>query len=222
MTNPNLMTSLNNKKQTMTVLVLAMALWNGSSCLAQTGMMGDDSMLPPEVVPIDPNVVMQQPQAASNAAGMAAGQMVPGMTGGINGMQTAQQASRSMYDSLMGSNGQLPPQFANNAPQGFSPAGNGLGPAPNQLGQSGMMQPGQNAGGPLVHAQTQTLTGSVKYKPTRHDTRRGGFSNAFSSIAGFGSGIAMGGLVRRPSTLLGLGMFGGGLTGFGSRNGFRY
>lgn len=206
------------------MLVLACLLSPLPAAMAQVGY--SDDLLPPEVVPMDPAVAqaMSQKQAMGRQTGMTESQLPPGMVGQPPAnmpMQSAQDASRAMYNSLMGANGQLPPQFANYTPPGISPAGNGLGPAPGQ--QSGLMQPGQIAeANNIAPLQSQTLSAPAKHKPVRHDTRRGGFSNAFSAVAGFGSAVAMGGLVRRPSTGFGLGMFGMGLTGVGSRNGFRF
>lgn len=213
-------TSLNNRRAILLTGALSVMLSGATAAGAQATdaiMGGEDSLLPPEVVPLEPEAAnaMAQKQAALRAAQMTAGPttapMVPGMPAG---MQTSQDATKAAYASLMGNNGQLPAQFANRAGQGLSMNPPGLASANgSQLGQSPLVQPGQS----IPQGQSQTLSGGVKYKPVQHDTRRGGFSNALSAVAGIGSGILVGGLVRRPSTALGVGMFGVGLSGFGSR-----
>src|SRR5262249_41499213 len=95
-----------------------------------------------------------------------------------------------------------------------------------QLSQSGWMQPGQSPAmvnnGISTNPQSQMLTGSVRQKQYRRDIKRAGLSNAFSALAGFGSGMMLGSMVRNPNGGCGLGMMGLGMTGFGTRNGFRF
>jgi hypothetical protein len=253
-------TSLNNKKQALTLLALSLALTSGSVALAQgleAGPMGTlspstiigndaDTLLPPEVVPLDPTVAqrMQQTQAAARAAGsvsqIPAGS-VPGIVNPMEdkmaGMHSAKDARKAVLDSLMG-NGQVAPQHAalmnqaiGAAPMNGPTAGGALigtmqapmnAPGVQQVGQSAWMQPGQTNGAIPSHTQSQTLTGGVKQQPVRHDTKRGGFSHAVSGIAAMGSGVFLGGAAGYPSSPLGLGIFGLGATGFGTRNGFRF
>jgi len=220
--------------------------------LSQTSSLGpeQESLLPPEVVPLDPTVAqrMTQAQAQSRAASMEAmpqaqGQAFPGMTGGqqMGQMQTAQDFRKAAFNSLMGQQNVQPRQaFAQGMPgqngfMGNQPLdGSALGQSPlvsnngadPQLSQSGWMQPGQNPAmvnnGISTNPQSQTLTGSVRQKQYRRDIKRGGFSNALSAIAGFGSGMMVGSMVRNPNSAFGLGMMGLGMTGFGTRNGFRF
>jgi hypothetical protein len=253
-------TSLNNKKQALTLLALSLALITGNAGLAQgleAGPMGTlspstiigndaDTLLPPEVVPLDPTVAqrMQQSQAAARAAGAASQAPVGGVPGIVNpmedkmaGMQSAKDARKAVLESLMG-NGQVSPQHAammNQAigasPMGGPATGGGLigtmgapmsAPGVQQVGQSAWMMPGQTNGAIPSHTQSQTLTGGVKQQPTRHDTKRGGFSHAMSGVAAAGSSVFLGGAAGYPSSPFGLGMFGLGATGFGTRNGFRF
>ncbi|GEM_PF-492410 len=206
-----------------------------------------DSLLPPEVVPLDPSVAarMSQSQAQARAAQMNMPvQAAPGMSdpsAQFGGMQTARQARQAAFDSLMNQS-QAPP--VNQSYQGsfagggqannFGSMGNMTagGPAPQGFNSPTAAQPqvASNSGSPQSNwvqpgqAGSQTLTGGVKNAPVRHDIRRGGFSNAMSAVAGLGTGLFLGSLVNRSyySSPFGLGMFGLGLTGFGLRNGFRW
>jgi hypothetical protein len=257
--NANRTTSLNNKKQAMTLLALSFALFSGNVAVAQgleAGPMGTlspstiigndaDTMLPPEVVPLDPSVAqrMQQVQAAARAAGAANQNPNPSIPGIVNpmedklaGMQSAKDARKAVLESLMG-NGQVAPQHAQlmnqaigAAPMSGPTAGGALigtmqapmgTPGVQQVGQSAWMQPGQTNGAIPSHTQSQTLTGGVKNQPVRHDTKRGGLTHAVSGISALGGAMFLGGAAGYPSSPLGLGIFGLGATGFGTRNGFR-
>jgi hypothetical protein len=226
-----------------TIMLVAGA---GQSALAQ-GMQGGqndfggspDSLLPPEVVPLDPSAAnkLMQSQAQSRAAQMSMPEAQGGMPsapGGdpMNGMQSAQDARRAAYDQLMGQN-QVTPinrSYQNQFPGAQGGPGTGMGPSftpvannyggpggpGGQTSQSGWTQPGQGG--------SQTLTGGVNYNQQRRDIRRAGFSNALSAVAGLGTGLMLGSLVSRSyySSPVGLGALGLGMTGFGLRNGFRW
>src|SRR4029450_4952971 len=96
--------------------------------LSQTSSLGpeQESLLPPEVVPLDPAVAQKltQAQAQSRAASMdampqAQGQAFPGMTGGqqMGQMQTAQDFRKAAFNSLMGQQNVQPRQaFAQGMP----------------------------------------------------------------------------------------------------------
>lgn len=240
------------KKQALKKAFAAMlALFSGSAgqaALAQGldngPLSGDDSYLPPEVVPLDPSAAgkLMQSQAQARAAQLASPELQssPMVTGDpLGGMQTAQDARKAAYDQLMNQSQAMPSnrayqnqyqpsmgQPAQGMPgmtnpyayQGQPMANNYAGPTGPAAGtgQSGWMQSG--AGG------QQTLTGGVKYTQQRRDIRRAGFSNAMSAIAGLGTGLFLGSLVNRSyySNPVGIGMLGLGMTGFGVRNGFRF
>ncbi len=238
--------------QTTIQSVQAQGMEAGSAgSLSQTSSLGpeQESLLPPEVVPLDPAVAqkMMQAQAQSRAASMDAMPQTqgfaPGMTGGnqMGQMQTAQDFRKAAFNSLMGqSNAQHPQPFAQGmqGQNGFMTNqpldGSQLGQSPlvsnngadPQLSQSGWSQPGQSAGmvnnGISTNPQSQTLAGGVKHKQYRRSIKRAGFSNAVSALAGFGSGMMVGGMVTNPNTAFGLGMMGLGMTGFGTRNAFRF
>lgn len=212
-----------------------------ASSLQPTGVgLEQDSLLPPEVVPLDPaaasSLVKSQEQARNFALNSSAGTMQTTANGrsSINGMQTAQDFRKAALNSLTNQS-PIQGQFVPNAfmsGQGIgSLAGQGSSiangqQANGQLGQSSWIRPGQDApalaSSTAGASQSQTLTGGVKNQPIRRDTKRGGFSNAFSALAGFGSGMMLGSMVRYPNSALGLGLFGLGASGFGIRNGFRW
>ncbi|MBI4533778.1 MAG: hypothetical protein HY711_07500 [Candidatus Melainabacteria bacterium] len=222
--------------------VYAQALSQGTS----TGLypvatfQGEDTLLPPEVVPLEPLAAsrMSQAQAQSRASGygeaVAQGNLASGDP--LSALQSAQDFRKAALNSLMGQ-GQLPGQMAtanqgqttmpyNTSQLGSSPLITSNTNSDVQLGQSSWMQPGQNPSAAqssqVSHGQMQTLSGGVKQKQVHRDIRRSGLSNALSALGGFGSGVMVGSMVRNPNTAFGLGMFGLGLTGFGVRNAFRF
>ena len=153
-----------------------------------------DSLLPPEVVPIDPNAVSQ---VQSRQAGMPAGQTNP--------MEMRRQA----LGQLLGDQTTIPPaamkpwragQTATQMPGNLSsvpgmPQVTGMPQAAlsNQTTQLGapnyQMANNQNySGSQGFNAPSQTLTGSSQNQPQQINTRRGGFSNIFSSAATMGLG----------------------------------
>src|SRR5271169_3486725 len=112
--------SLNNQKQTAAVLALSLLLLNGSAVLAQgmeAGQMGayspssalgpdQESMLPPEVVPLDASVAQKLSASQAEARAMQAQISTPGNVPGlVNGMpsgyQTAQDARQNLFKSLL-------------------------------------------------------------------------------------------------------------------------
>ena len=100
--------------------------------------------------------------------------------------------------------------------------------APATTGTSDWIMPEQKGGQAGVATnfgnvdQTQTLTGQAQQQQVRHSTMRGGGSNAVSAMAGLGAGAILGSVLRRPNSLMGLGMTGLMLNGFGNRNAFRF
>ncbi|MFN8656792.1 MAG: hypothetical protein U0105_10680 [Candidatus Obscuribacterales bacterium] len=176
----------------------------------------------------------------------------PGLVAGDNnnGMQSAQDFRKSAFESLY-NQGQMPQQqqqqpvwragqvsYGNGAPA--MPMNGMQSGMPNMPGAPGMQQPGfappgspqfgqypstpGMTNGALYSAhQTQTLSGAPKSKPIVKDVRKGGFSHALSAMAGFGAGaITHGALMNPQSAMMGLGMFGATMTGFGVRNASRF
>jgi hypothetical protein len=192
-----------------------------------------DSLLPPEVVPLDPAAAtrMSQSQAQSRAANMASGSQsassVPGMqplTPPGGDMQTAQDFRKSMFNSLY-NQGTLAPQNAQQGTQNqmannqqFSTPGN-LQQQQPQMGQSQWM--GAN-GAP----QTQTLTGAVKQPNRQGNSKFNGVKHALGLTAGLGGGLMVGALMFRNGASgsaagLGMGLMGASMLNYGMRNAFR-
>ncbi len=197
-----------------------------------------DAMLPPDVVPLDPAVGqrMSQAQAAArqnNAnnsynngqqSAMAGDpSMANGMSNGMsNGMPNNMSNDQGMQNNF---NNQSQGQF-NNMQQANN-MGQPNGNAPGSTGTSDWIMPnGQDQNAPMTAygnvSQTQTLTAPPSNPIVRRSTRRGGMGTAVSALAGFGAGAMVGTMIRRPNTLFGLGATGLFMTGFGTRNGFRF
>jgi hypothetical protein len=221
----------NNKKAFgVSAVALALLLSNGAAALAQDAMLGDD-LLPPEVVPLDPTTAssVQAPRATAPNAGAGAvatdGQVVPGLVNnGVPGnMQTAKDARAAAFNALYGQ-GQLQQQqpfAAGGVMQNQVP---GMDPNANAMNGSGSGAYGsQVAAQPPMTASTQRLSGPTKNQPKIRDTKRGGLSNGISAVSAFGTGALLSGaLMRNTNPMMGLGIFGLTMTGFGVRNAFRF
>lgn len=191
-----------------------------------------DSLLPPEVVPLDPTAAAQmvQSQAQSREASMAA-QSVPGLAGlqPVNPpaeMQSAQDFRKSMFDSLYNqnvqpANQQTAPNFqamqGQMAPQ--QPTFGNQNQLSKQLGQSQW----QGAHGSV---QEQTLAGGVKTPNRAGNNKFNGVKHLLGTATGFGGGLLVGGMMMRngnssPAAMLGLGLMGGSVLNYGLRNAFR-
>jgi hypothetical protein len=189
-----------------------------------------DSLLPPEVVPLDPATASSLTQAQAEKRSTAPSNFgsfategnlsVPGLVdnGVPNNMQTAKDARAAAFNALYGQ-GSLPQQ----PPGGVNPNFAG--------GQPGMGQPPMNGSGSAQYGsvaqsmptQSQTLSGASKIKPKVRDIKRAGISNTISALAGFtGGAVAAAALMRPTNSAMGLGMFGLTMTGFGVRNAFRF
>ncbi len=205
---------------------------------AQSASPSQDSLLPPEVVPLDANAgaAMQAAQTNSfNAPAVSAqpaqqpAQLPP------QEMQTSQEWRKAAYASLMNNpNAQpianqqaqmAPPQMANQAPgmqaPGMNPNMNNAPQQAGQLGQSGWM--GGNGQPTPAANQSQTLTGQVQQQPTNKKnstSKLTGLAHAASMAAMFGSGAMVGALMMSRSPAYGAystGMFGGSLINYGAR-----
>lgn len=205
--------------------VAAQGLANGNYA-SQSGLPDQDSLLPPEVVPLDPNAASNLSAAETAKRQAQAMGTTPG-AGSVPGLvntpsyptapMTAQQMRSAAYGSMY-NQGQMPMQSQwqsgsvnyNNNPAMNYPALN----APYDAAMANN-QP----------AQSQTLTGgSPNHYPTQNITR-GGATNTVSGLAALGTAGLLSNFLIRPSSagsaLMGVGMFGLMMTGFGARNGFR-
>lgn len=146
----------------------------------------------------------QQQQQVWRAGQVSYGNGAPAMPNSMpmNGMQAGMPGMPGMQTGM-----QQP---------GFAPPGS------PQFGQY-PSTPGMTNGALYSAHQTQTLSGAPKSKPIVRDVRKGGFSHALSAMAGFGAGaITHGAMMNPQSAMMGLGMFGATMTGFGVRNASRF
>lgn len=199
-----------------------------------------DSLLPPEVVPLDPSAAsaLSASQAQSRQAGAAGQANVPGLVQAqeANPMDLRKQA----FDQLYGGQSTLPPnavnqiwragQQAQQAMQPMQPIMGqpdlpGLAPTSSNTPQPQLGAPNyQMANNQQMHqgyiAQSQTLTGQAQNQPQPVNTRRGGFSNMLNYAAAAGMGVTSGLMMNNP--WLGAGIFATTMTGFGVRNNSRF
>jgi len=200
----------------------------------------NDSYLPPEVLPLDPQVATQLSQAQAKAREMnpvnrdlnvSADTMGDPTNGSMVNNGASAMNSRSMRQDMMSAltapnNGAQFNNMDNN--QANNQAMGNMQGAPATTGTSDWIMPEQpgSQGGIATDfgkvEQTQTLSGQTQQQAVRHDTMRRGGSNAVSAMAGFGAGAILGSVLRRPNSLMGLGMTGLMLNGFGTRNAFRF
>ncbi len=200
-----------------------------------------DSFLPPEVVPLDPAVAQKMSQAqaqarqdsANNAnsygqnsamSGNPAGGNDAGMNNAgmnnFNNQNNSQQARQDMMNNMMSQGGM------NQGQPNFSQSSMGGQEVPGNTGTSDWIMPGQDQNAPMTAygnvSQTQTLSAPPSNPIVRRTTRRAGMGTAMSALAGFGAGAMVGTMIRRPNSLYGLGAAGLMMTGFGTRNAFRF
>lgn len=214
------------------VAAIALTLMLSSTAMAQdfSSSNSEESLLPPEVVPLDPATANSmsahqaaQRQSSMGTAGSVAteGEAVPGLVsnGVPNGFQTAKDARTAAFQSLYGQ-GQVQPILPMQAMGGVSQS--------QMIGQNPMMNgSGSGAYGtqqvPPVPTQSQRLSGAPKNPSKIRDIKRGGISNTISALAGFGAGAVTAGALMRPTSYpMMLGMYGLTMTGFGVRNAFRF
>ena len=204
-----------------------------------------DSLLPPEVVPLDPATAssLSASQAQARQANMAAAsQSVPGLSDSApNPMALRQQA----FGQLLGDQTTMPPDAMNKIwraglrPQETAPMQAPQDPsmmsqAPGMMQQAPDMAPAQ-LGGPNYQmannqqmqqgyiAQSQTLTGGSNNQPQQNSqsTRRGGLSNFLNYAGAFGAGAMTSGFFTN-NPWMGAAVFGSTMTGFGVRNNSRF
>lgn len=204
-----------------------------------------DSLLPPEVVPLDPNTSstlsnnQAQARQINNMQSMdtAPGLLAPSMPAApqANAMDMRNQA----FNQLYGGQSALPPdaqqqiwRAGQNTPE-LGPNGMPAGMAngmPNS-GFPGMASP--MPGGPNYQmannpqqgyvAQSQTLTAQSKNQPSQVSSKRGGISNVLNYATAFGAGALTSSFFTNPGNAwLGAGMFGMTMTGLGVRNNSRF
>lgn len=226
----------NNRIAKMTLAVALVSCLFGQTlpAMAQYSLQAEqDSLLPPDVVPLDPAVgqKMSQAQAAArqNMNNSSYGQQ-SAMAGDPSGMNTGM--SNGMSNGNGGgmqnfTQGNMQPNMQAMGQPNMQGQPSMQGQAPGTTGTSDWIMPGgQNQNSSTTAygnvSQTQTLTAPPSNPIVRRSTRRGGMGTAVSALAGFGAGALVGTMIRRPNSLFGLGTAGLMLTGFGTRGGYRF
>lgn len=205
-----------------------------------------ESLLPPEVVPLDPTTASQmvQSQAQAREASMLSSQSVPGL-GGMQAltppseMQSPQDFRKSMFDSLYNQNDLQPVnqpnqnlqvmqgQMGQMAPGMAQPQQPNFGMQNQQQQQQPPQQLGQSAWqGARGSSQEQTLSGGVQTPNRAGNSKFNGIKHVLGTATGFGGGLLVGGMMMRqgsssPAAMLGLGLMGGSVLNYGMRNAFR-
>ncbi len=213
----------------LAVAVVAMIALNTQvivPALAQSA----DSYLPPEVVPLDPQVASQLAQSEAKAResmpvnrGLNVSADPIGDPANSAANAAGAMNSRTMRQDMMQS------LASPNSGAQFGNMGNAAAQAaPATTGTSDWIMPEKPSTQQGIATnygnveQTQTLSGQAQQQGVRHDTRRGGMSNAVSGMAGFLGGAILGSALRRPGSLMGMGMYPFMLGGFGPTAAFRY
>ncbi len=233
-------------------MALSMALFScllGQSvslpAMAQYSLQAEtDSFLPPEVVPLDPAVAQKMSQAqaqarqesANNSNSYGQNSAMSGSPAGANdaGMNNFNNQNSMMNQNGMNQNGMnqgnmnlgnMNPGNMNQGQPNFQSSMGGQ-EVPGNTGTSDWIMPGQDQNSPMTAygnvSQTQTLTAPPANPPARRSTRYPGMGTAVGALATFGAGAMVGSMIRRPSSLYGLGAAGLMMTGFGTRNAFRF
>ncbi len=209
----------------------------------ESGLSADqESLLPPEVVPLDPQAAQKLTQAQAQSRQMGGYEAQPQAM--PQAMSNARANRQDAFNSLMGredlmqqANNQMAPsalQPMNGAqqdqyapgqllPQAQQQAGAQMNQQDQQqqpMGQSAWQNPGQN-GQNSFPAQNQTLAGKVKRSPLK-GIGRTGLSHTLTSLAAFGAGAYTMSLMRGPSMLYSGGMMGFGMGNYALRSGFRF
>ena len=232
----------NVRRTAVAVLTLLMAASSAGQIACAQAMDGSgfaplsneqDSLLPPEVVPLDPSAAnsMTAAQAANRQAQTSDPGSVPGLVSNANknGTISARDFRRDALDSMYNQNPSAMQQQQQQQWQGAG-MGNNQGQTPgmnSQMGSPYGSQPpytGQvdMANANAQPAQSQTLSGGSNKQQTIQNTNRGGFTNNASGVTTGALG-AFSFLYRANpmNALMSVGMWGLMLNGFGNRNGFR-
>ncbi len=200
--------------------------------------MGPDqeSLLPPEVVPLDPQVAskMSQTQAATRALGNNFDtQSAPGLVqaGGntstvpaglpLSTGQSAQDFRQAAFNSMMCQPvTAAAPQVNPNLQMMQGQMGQAPGMTP-QAGQSAWVTPGMTAANQTgVGVQSQTLSGGVRNPEIGRPSKLSKLSHGVGLATMIGSGVFVGAAMsRNPASMYSTGLFGLGLANYAFRNG---
>lgn len=224
--------------QLSTSPVMAQGMEAGQmGALSQMSGLGADqeSLLPPEVVPLDPQAAAKLSQTQAQARQMNGFDAQPQAA-----MPDARANRQDAFNALMGRedlsqqannqmsqlqfqpmNGAQMDQYAPGQllPQAQQQAGTQFNQQQQPMGVSAWQQPGQN--GQNFPAQTQTMSGKVKRSPLK-GIARSGLSHSLTGLAAFGAGAFTMSRMRSPAMLYSGGIMGLGLANYGLRSGFRF
>lgn len=224
-------------------LILGMFAANMSAAGAQGMGPDQESLLPPEVVPLDPQVAtkMSQSQAATRAVGNNFDtQSTPGLVSNgssstvpaglpLSTGQSAQDFRQAAFNSLMGQQvtPAAPPVNPNlqmmQAQMGQAPGM--TQPLNGQAGQSAWVTPGLTAPGMAANQQaggmqSQTLSGGVKNPEIGRPSKLAKLSHGVGLATMLGSGVFVGAAMsRNPAAMYSTGLFGLGMANYALRNG---
>lgn len=190
-----------------------------------------DTLLPPPVVPVDPGAATKHVNATTKELNLETSKSLAApnsnSSGHMNmhpvtsGYMSAQDKRQAAFQSLM-QPGNLSPSTSQNNYQIYNQGFTGgqsaqAGNAQAQLAQPDWLAPqAQQVRAYHNVGQVQTLTATSRTPIVRRDTRRGGLANNLSGALNLGTGLFTGGL-KRPNSLMGLGVTGLMMTGFGRR-----
>jgi len=222
-------------KAVAVALLLAAMVGQATFFLPQASAQGispdQDSLLPPEVVPLDAaggnNFAASSMSAQSNYSAPGSYSSTPQQSAPAYNpadMQTAQQWRKAAFNSMTNNPNAQPVYAPQGNPQLMSMQGQ-MGQMPNQPGGLGQ-SPWMNASGqPLLGAnQTQTLSGAVQRQPNQNPSGKtgnklSGISHAIGMASLFGGGMLMGSLMsgRMAINPMSTGLMGVGLTNYAMR-----
>jgi hypothetical protein len=196
------------------------------NCIVQGLGPDQDSLLPPEVVPMDSTAganyqASQQQAAQMNPAVVDSHAMsqAPAAAAPAQAMQSSQEWRKAAFDSLM-NNPSAQPVFGTQQPQMAAMNGSQAG-----VGQSGWT--GANGQPMQAPAQSQTLSGQAQQqsfpKKNSGPSKLASVAHMASMATMFGSGALTGALMTRSYSPLGFygpGLMGASMMNYGLRNGF--
>ena len=233
-TSHNSKESKQSAKSAVAVALLLAALVGQAAFIPQAFAQGvspdQDSLLPPEVVPLDAagggNFAASSMPAQNSFTAPSSFQPAQAPAFNPADMQTAQQWRKAAFDSMT-NNPNAQPIYAPQAnPQLTSMQGQ-MGQMPGQNSPSGLGQsPWMNANGqPMMGAtQTQTLSGQVAQQPNQNPngkkgSKLNGIGHAVSMASMFGGGMLMGSMMsgRYYVNPMSAGLMGVGLTNYAMR-----
>jgi hypothetical protein len=202
------------------------------NCILQGLGPDQDSLLPPEVVPMDSTAAanyqasqsqpaQMNPYSAPAAAANHAMSQAPTAAAAAPAaaMQSSQEWRKAAFDSLM-NNPSAQPAFGTQQPQMAANNGSQAG-----MGQSGWT--GANGQPMQAPAQSQTLSGQTQQqsypKKNSGPSKIAGVAHMASMATMFGSGALTGALMTRGSSPMGFygpGLMGASMMNYGLRSGF--